>query len=236
MSLRTEDLPDGTRRLTLDRPQAANALDSALHAALVAALAAAASDAAVRALLLAGAGGRVFCAGADLREDLGAGARPLRRALLMRTLLAVLDCPKPLVAVVRGKAVGGGAMLALLADEVAMETGASLAMPEIGFGLPSPIGAAIIAARGGRRMAQRLVQANEPVGAEAALAAGLADAVQPDAALDAWAMARAAHLGAASPAAYAVNKAWMNAALREALLRAEGHAAAAHAQDEVASH
>lgn len=231
MSLRIEELDGGIRRLTLDRPQAANAMNRALHEALVAALDAAARDGAVRAILLAGAGGRVFSAGADLREDLGPETRPLRRALLMRSLLAVLDTPKPLIAVIRGKAVGGGAMLALLADEVLMERGASFSMPELGFGLPSPIGAAIIAARGGRRMAHALVQAGETVGAEAALAAGLADSVRDEAELDEWALARARRLGAAPQAAFAVNKAWMNATLREALHRAEAHAAEAHRAD-----
>lgn len=224
MTLHVEELPSGVRRLTLDRPQAANALDSALHAALAAALGTAAEETGVRALLLAGAGERVFSAGADLREDLGPDARRLRREMLMRTLLAVLDCPKPVIAVLRGKAVGGGVMLALLADEVVMEEAASLSMPEIGFGMPSPIGAAIIAERGGRRMAQVLVQAGEVVGAAEALAAGLADAVRPEAELDEWALARAQRLGRAAPAAHAVNKRWMNAALREALLRAEAHA------------
>jgi len=231
MSLLIEDLPGNVRRLTLDRPKAANALDRALHDALVAALDAAAKDGQVRAVLLAGAGGRVFSAGADLREDLGPDTRALRRALLMRSLLAVLDFPKPLLAVVRGKAVGGGAMLALLADEVLMEQGASLSMPELGFGLPSPIGAAIIGARSGRPMVQALVQAGEMVGAAAALAAGLADSVRPDADLDAWALARATRLGAAPPAAFAVNKVWMNATLRETLHRAEAHAAEAHRAD-----
>ncbi len=231
MSLLVESLGDGVRRLTFDRPKAANALDRAMHDALVAALHEAARDDAVRAVLLTGAGGRVFSAGADLREDLGPETRPLRRALLMRSLLAVLDFPKPLLAVVRGKAVGGGAMLALLADEVVMEAGASLSMPELGFGLPSPIGAAIIAARGGRAMAHALVQAGAVIGAEAALAGGLAESVRPEAELDAWALARAMALGGAPQAAFAVNKAWMNAPLREALHRAEAHAAAAHRAD-----
>jgi len=231
MTLLIEDLGEGVRRLTLDRPQAANAMNRAMQDALVAALEAAAKDGPVRAILLTGAGGRVFSAGADLREDLGPETRSLRRAMLMRSLLAVLDFPKPLLAVIRGKAVGGGAMLALLADEVVMEQGASLSMPELGFGLPSPIGAAIIGARGGRRMAHALVQAGGVIGAEDALGGGLADSLRPDAELDAWALARGQRLGAAPPAAFAVNKAWMNATLREALHRAEAHAAEAHRAD-----
>jgi enoyl-CoA hydratase/carnithine racemase len=229
------DRPEaGILRLTLNRPEAANALSRAMQDGLVAALRDAAADAATRAILLTAAGGRVFSAGADLREDLGLPvpeARKLRRALLGRSLLALLDCPKPVVAAVRGKAVGGGAMLALLADEVILATGASIAMPEIALGIPSPIGVTIVQARGGRRAAQRLMQANLPMDAAAALAAGLADAVHGDAALDAAALSRAASLGALDPAAYAANKAWMNGPLRARLTAAAAAAEAAHEGD-----
>jgi enoyl-CoA hydratase/carnithine racemase len=232
MTLQREMLADGVLRLTLDRPQAANALNTALHDALVQALADAAADGAVRAVLLTAAGGRVFSAGADLREvfDLSEQeAKSRRRALLLRTLLALLDFPKPLVALVRGKAVGGGTMLALLADEVVMEAGATLSMPELAIGIPSPIGLAIIAARGGRGAAHRLVQANQPFAAAQAVAAGLADAVAAEAEIDAAAQDRAAALGAFDAHGYAVNKSWLNAELRAALLRAAATAEAAHA-------
>jgi enoyl-CoA hydratase/carnithine racemase len=228
MSLRREAQEGGVLLLTFDRPEAANALSRALQESLVAALAEAAADDAVRAVMLAGAGGRVFSAGADLREDLGLPAeeaRALRRALLLRSLLAVLDCPKPVVARIRGKAVGGGAMLALLADEVVMAEGAAFAMPEIALGMPSPIGLSIIGARGGRAAAHRLVQANRPMDAAQALDAELADAVHEDAALDAAALARAAALGALPGEAFARNKAWLNAPLRQSIIEA---AAAAH--------
>lgn len=228
MSLRSEVQEGGALRLTMNRPKAANALDHALHDALVEALEQAGRDASVRAVLLTGAGGRVFSAGADLREELAGSpeeARVLRRGLLMRSLLAVLDCPRPLIAVVRGKAVGAGAMLALLSDEVLMEEGASLSLPEIALGMASPIGVAAVAARGGRAAAQALVQAGEPIGAAAAKAAGLADAVYADRVMDEAAAARAARLGGFDPAAYAANKSWMNAPLRAALVRAAAHAA-----------
>ena len=114
----------------------------------------------------------MFSAGADLREDHGvADPKALRRGLLLRILLAMLECPKPVLPLLRGKAVGGGAMLALLADEVVMEQGANLAMPEFALGLPTPIGLSIIAVRGGRAAAHGLVQANQPMTAPAALAA-----------------------------------------------------------------
>ncbi|HEV7264792.1 MAG TPA: enoyl-CoA hydratase/isomerase family protein [Falsiroseomonas sp.] len=225
MSLQREMLEGGVVRLTLDRPQAANALDLALQAALIAALEDAGREAAIRAVLLTGAGGRVFSAGADLREDLGPHTRRLRREALVRTLLALLDFAKPLIAAVRGKAVGGGGMLMLLADEALMETGAALSMPEIGHGLPSPIGVEIVLARGGRAATQALMQAGETFGAAQCVAMGLAEAVHGDAALDEAALARARSLGALDRRAYAANKHWMNAKLRAALLHAAGRAA-----------
>lgn len=225
MSLLRETLEGGVVRLTLDRPRAANALDTAMQAALVAALEEVARDDAVRAVLLTGAGGRVFSAGADLREELGPETKRIRRETLVRSLLAILDLPKPLLAVVRGKAVGGGGMLMLLADEALMETRAALSMPEIGHGMPSPIGVEIVLARSGRAAAQALMQAGEAMDAARCAALGLADAVHDDAALDAAALARAQRLGALDRRAYAANKAWMNGALRAGLLRAAARAA-----------
>ncbi|WP_137176815.1 enoyl-CoA hydratase/isomerase family protein [Roseomonas sp. AR75] len=225
MSLHCETLDGGVLRLTLDRPRSANALDSALNAALVAALEDAARDAAVRAVLLTGAGGRVFSAGANLREDLGPDTKRLRREALLRSLLAMLDFPKPLLAVVRGKAVGGGGMLVLLADEALMEGGASLSMPEIGHGMPSPIGISILMDRGSRAAAQALMQAAESFDAARCLAAGLAAFVHDDAALDAAALDRARRLGALDARCFAANKHWMNARLRAELPLAAARAA-----------
>jgi enoyl-CoA hydratase/carnithine racemase len=225
VTLLVHDIGEGVRRLTLDRPKAANALDSALQDALAAALAEAARDDAVRAVLLAASGGRVFSAGADLREDLGPDTRRKRREMLLRTLLALLDFPKPLVAVVRGKAVGGGGMLMLLADEAVMEAGASLSMPEIGHAIPSPIGITILAARGGRAAAQALMQGGETMDAAACLAAGLAAAVHDDAVLDAAALARARRIGGFDARTYGANKQWLNETLRAELLRAAARAA-----------
>jgi enoyl-CoA hydratase/carnithine racemase len=225
MTLLREMLEGGVLRLTLDRPKAANALDTALQSSLVAALADAARDDTVRAALLTGAGRRVFSAGADLREDLGPDTRRIRRETLLRSLLALLDFPKPLLAVVRGKAVGGGGMLILLTDEAMMEAQAALSMPEIGHRMPSPMGVEIVLARGGRNATQALMQAGEAMDAQRCLALGLASAVHDDAALDAAALTRAQHLGALDRRAYAANKEWMNGALRAGVLRAAQRAA-----------
>lgn len=100
--------------LTLDRPDARNALDTGLLAALVDALHDADADPGLRGLVLTGAGG-VFCAGADLREPVADGGRRQRElfttAIEQLTLLRV-----PTVAAVEGPAVGGGAEAAAACD------------------------------------------------------------------------------------------------------------------------
>jgi enoyl-CoA hydratase/carnithine racemase len=218
--------------LTLDRPAAANALDDATHDALVTALAAGAADPAVRAAMLTGAGKRVFSAGADLKEHAALDPRSAgdrRRAMLVRTLLAVLDFPKPLVAAIQGKAIGGGCMLALLADEVIACEGAVLRMPEIALDMPSPVGFAILTSRCGMPEARRLVQTGEALDAAGALALGLIDMVVDDGALESAALARAKSLAAQPTYAYGANKTWINRAPRHALEAAAAEAERLHA-------
>ena len=127
MTVRFEVGPDHVGRLTLDRPEAANALTPSMIGDLIAHVRASASDPAVRALLLTGAGGR-FCAGMDLRESTVAkagtpGFDPQTTADALRdgvqTLVRELwELEKPTVAAVDGVAVGPGAHLALACDFV----------------------------------------------------------------------------------------------------------------------
>lgn len=209
--------------LTLDRPHAANALDSRLQKALVEALAGASVAAGVGAVLLAAAGERVFSAGADLKEfsqrDDGE-ARTLRRELLRTSLLALATFDKPLVAVVRGKAIGAGCMLALLADEVHAATEASFSLPEIRLGSATPVGAAIVAARGGRRAALHMTLSGAALDARRARDFGLIDALHASAELNQAGMARARTLAQSSRPAYAHNKRWINAGLCAEISRA----------------
>lgn len=212
----TEDVLLVTQRahvcgLTLNRPSAANALNNALHDALLAALASAASDDTVHAVVLGAAGESVFSAGADLKEfsELpGREATLRRRALLLRSLLAMLDFPKPLICMVAARTMGAGAMLGLVADQTIAADSARFSFPEIALGFPSPIGAALIMARGGRVAVQRLIQNGETIAADQALKLGLIDAVTPRGALaeQAHVRASAAHAGRA----YTGNKQWIN--------------------------
>jgi enoyl-CoA hydratase/carnithine racemase len=210
----------GVLVLTLDRPERANAIDEALNDALVEQLERAAREEGVRAVLLAAAGTKCFCAGADLKEFAGldpAVAAAQRRGPLVRMLEAFVDFPKPLVAAVQAQALGAGLMLAALADEVVAADSALFGMPEIRHGMPSPIGMAILAVRTGARAAERLVQLGEPVDAAQASRLGLVDEVTTSERLPARALERARALGGLAPRAFAVNKAFTARRLRSEL-------------------
>lgn len=194
--------------LTLNRPEKANAMNEAMQNALVEKLSGS------RAVVITASGSRVFSAGADLKEfsELERGvAVKKRRELLKRTLNAILDYPAPLIAAVRGKALGAGAMVALLADELVMADTAELGLPEIKHGIPTPVGYAIAAARGGMPLARRMVQDGEPVGP------GLADHVFDFESLREKSLDRARALAALPADAYRINKKFINAPLQAAL-------------------
>ena len=116
-SLRYE-VEDAVATITLDRPDARNALDAALKRELLAAIRAAGRDRAVRALILTGAG-PAFCAGQDLRESSAPDAPPLStvlRGTYNPLILAMRGLDKPIVAAVNGVAAGAGMALALACD------------------------------------------------------------------------------------------------------------------------
>ena len=213
--------------LTMNRPEKANAMNEDMHDAMVSRLESAAKDGGIRAILLSSSGQRVFSAGADLKEfaelERNAAARK-RRALLMRTLLAALDFPKPLLAAVQAKALGAGCMLALLADEVIMADSAELGMPEIRHGIPTPIGIVILAARGGMSVARQMVQSGESIDARHAHAMGLADGLVSYSSLSVNSMERARALAALCGPSFQANKKFMNAGLRAALQAAAAEA------------
>jgi enoyl-CoA hydratase/carnithine racemase len=213
--------------LWLDRPQAANALNAALHAQLLAQLADAAADCQVKAVVLGARGAKAFSAGADTREFAEMprfSAELERRKLLLHTLQQMLDFPKPLVCAVGGPAIGAGAMLALACDEILMADSAWLQFPEIDFDLPSPVGIELLLHRANPAVARMLVQHGVRMDATQALHHALVDVVVPHAQLAEAASARAHERCARSGAAYAANKAWLHRALKQELVVAAAHA------------
>jgi enoyl-CoA hydratase/carnithine racemase len=125
--------------------------------------------------------------------------------------------------------VGGGLMLAAACDEIVAVESAWVSLPEIKIGMPTPIGAAVLAPRASRGMLQRLVQRGERFTAPQCLAAGLVDAVVAVDGLDQAVSCCASELAAIEASAFATNKNWLNREVRANLLLANAAENSAHA-------
>ena len=192
--------------LTLNRPQALNSFNGALHDALLGALKSAAGDAAVRCVVITGAG-RGFCAGQDLSDpqaapDLTPGATPkdighLIEARYKPLAMLIHRFPVPVVAAVNGVAAGAGANLALNCDFVLAAKSANFiqAFSKIGL-IPDCGGSWLLPRLVGRANAMALALLGEKCGAEEAQRIGLIWRCVDDAALPAEAQALAARLAA----------------------------------------
>jgi enoyl-CoA hydratase/3-hydroxypropionyl-coenzyme A dehydratase len=203
----------GVRWITLNRPRAANAIDTALADGLAAELSAAAADDTVKAVVLTGAGTRVFCAGVDIRNGEGPDAR---RRNLRTCFWSVLEFPKPLVAAVNGVASGGGCMLALLADQRVIADDTAFVLPEIDIGIPTYPALAILSLQVGDALAADLVLSGRRFPAAEASRWGLATAA-PSGDLAAVALAHATALGGKPAETYRLCKMWLNRRLRSAI-------------------
>ncbi|HEY7016414.1 MAG TPA: enoyl-CoA hydratase-related protein [Streptosporangiaceae bacterium] len=197
--------------ITLNRPEARNALTAESKTALLAALRRCGSDAGVRAVILTGAG-RAFCAGQDLREHAGqleAGAAPSEtvRNHYNPIITTITSMPKPVVAAVNGVAAGAGASLAFACDFRVAGRSASLLMAFARVGLGADSGASWTIQRlAGLAVATELLMLAEPVTAERALSLGLVTSVVDDEELAGAARELAARLAAGPTAAYGAIK------------------------------
>ncbi|PVZ20543.1 MULTISPECIES: enoyl-CoA hydratase/isomerase family protein [unclassified Pseudomonas] len=163
-------------RLTLNRPQARNALNTALCHDLHQAVLAVAENPAIHVLII-DANGPVFCAGADLKERQGMDDDQIRaRRLRAFALYAAIEAlPIPVFAVLDGPAVGSGCEIACACDFVIASSHASLRYPEARWGT---VGATQRLPRiVGRRMAKELMFSGRAVEAQEALRIGLVNRV-----------------------------------------------------------
>jgi enoyl-CoA hydratase len=173
--------------LTVNRPDARNALDGPTVDALSAALEAIDRDTSVRCAILTGAGDRAFVAGADIKAMAGldaAGGRAFaERGHRMADLMEGMRVP--VIAAVNGFALGAGCELALACDFIYASRAAKLGMPEVSLGvIPGFGGTQRLALRVGVARARELIYSGAIVDADEALRIGLVNAVtEPDALL-----------------------------------------------------
>ena len=183
------------RTLVIDRPDKKNAITAAMYTSLAADLNAARQDDAVGAVLITGAGS-TFTAGNDLRDFLehppGGEDAPV-----FRFLFALAEFDKPLVAAVRGPAIGIGTTLLLHCDFVFVSPSARFQMPFIDLGLvPEAASTLLLPSLVGMRRAAQWLMLGEPFNAEIAVSVGIANEIVPDDALLGHAQAIAERLAA----------------------------------------
>ena len=187
--LRDDDLivrSDGAlRRITLNRPQALNAITLDMAVAMTALLREWQSDQKVDIVLLDGAGERGFCAGGDIRALYeaarsktvsAADALPARFwATEYKLNVLIARYAKPIVAVMDGLVMGGGVGLSAHAAYRVVTERSAIAMPEVGIGFFPDVGASFLLARAPGHIGIYLALTGERVGAADALSCKLAD-------------------------------------------------------------
>ena len=127
----------GVAKLTMNRPESLNALNSELLCELECALYQLERDAAVKVIVITGAGAKAFVAGADIKEMAALSALEAHQFALkgQRVMLAIEKLKKPVIAAVNGFALGGGLELALACDFIYACDTAKLGFPEVSLGI-----------------------------------------------------------------------------------------------------
>ncbi len=190
---------DGVARITLNRPDAGNAMTSAMRDQIAAWVQDASADLSVRVVVITGAGDKAFCTGADLRgmntsarprpegapdPVVGDGARTIRNGW-QRLVGSILDCEKPVIAGVNGTAAGGGMHLALACDLVVAAEEAKFIEVFVRRGIaPDGGGAWLLARLVGIQKAKELFFFGDDIPAAEAYRLGLVNRVVPRAALE----------------------------------------------------
>ena len=176
-----EESDRGVLRLTLNRPDARNALSVALMSALLEALARAATDPQARVIVIAGAG-PAFCAGHDLRELRADQKRETYERVFAQCselMLAIVRLPKPVIAEVHGVATAAGCQLVATCDLAVAARDARFATPGVNIGLFCSTPMVALTRAVGRKAAMELLLTGRLIDAETAQAIGLINRVVP---------------------------------------------------------
>jgi enoyl-CoA hydratase/carnithine racemase len=225
------EVRDGVGSIRIDRPAKKNALTATMYASLADALESFERDERVLAATISG--GEDFTAGNDLRDFVAASMAggDFRDFPVLRFLERLRDFTKPLVAAVRGNAVGIGTTMLLHCDAVVAGTSARFRLPFAQLGLVPEAGSSLLLPLTvGRARASALLLGGEAVGAEQALAFGLVNLVTPDDAVEPAADGIAARLASSPPQAVRETKRLIRAPWAEAVKKQMDDEAAAFAR------
>jgi enoyl-CoA hydratase/carnithine racemase len=210
------EVDDRVARVTLDRPEALNAISGAMADELAQAFQRASADDSVWVVVLAAAGDKAFCVGADLKERAGFSLADFHRnRVQVRGMFEALrGVAQPVIASVFGFALGGGFELALSCDLVVAAEGTKLGLPEARVGLlPAGGGTQLLTRKAGLGRAKELVYTGRRFDAAEGAGLGLVQRVVPRAELEAATAQLALDVCRSSPVAVRAAKASIDAAL-----------------------
>lgn len=199
----------GVATLTLNRPEARNALSLGMLQALLAELSGIATDPTVRVVVLAGAG-PAFCAGHDLKEIRAANFDATFTEALFaectKVMLVIVSLPKPVIAQVHGVATAAGCQLVASCDLAMASDGARFATPGVNIGLFCSTPMVALSRNIGRKAAMQMLLTGELIDAHTALRFGLINEVTPAAELASRTAALAVKIAAKSSQTLAIGK------------------------------
>ena len=215
----------GVATLTLNRPQARNALSMELMAALQAELDVIHADEATRVVVIAGTG-PAFCAGHDLRELRGLVSHPALFAACSRLMLRITSLRCPVIAQVHGIATAAGCQLVATCDLAVAADTARFATPGVNIGLFCSTPMVALTRAVGRKAAMGMLLTGDMVPADEALRLGLVNRVVPEAALATSVAELAGQIAAKSRMTVAIGKRAFYEQAEMGLAEAYDHASA----------
>lgn len=201
------DIRDGVATITLNRPQARNALSIELMTEVESALVRLAADASVKVLVLA-ANGPAFCAGHDLKQMRGLDAAGIEAVFIQcsRMMKAIVRFPRPVIARVHAMATAAGCQLVASCDLAYAADTAQFATPGVNIGLFCSTPMVALSRNVGRKQAMELLLLGKPVDAARAESWGLINRALPAAELDGAVAEAATTLAAKSPYTLRIGK------------------------------
>jgi 2-(1,2-epoxy-1,2-dihydrophenyl)acetyl-CoA isomerase len=214
-------ISNGIMRITLNKPDAANAISPDDREKLIALFMQADNDPAVRVIVI-DANGRHFCSGADVRAMASKMAGPRHPGATIRTMMqgaqrliaAVLDCGKPVIAAVQGPAAGMGCHLALACDMIVATENATFSQPFVLRGLSlDAAGAYLLPRRLGLQKAKEMAFLGDKISADEAKLLGLVNIVTTEDNFAGEVDKLAARLAASATMAISLTKRLLNGSL-----------------------